>query len=153
MNKNSRPHAFTLIEVLIVVVIMAVLAALIIPQYTNTSDDAKKSTLKSNLHIMRSQIELYRMDHLAKLPTIQNNDLPQLTHATNSNGETGAPGPGYPHGPYIVAVPKNPFDDSNKVTAVETSGEPPTSAAGNLGGWQYDGFTGDIWPNHPEYFE
>ena len=53
MRGNSR--GFTLIEVLIVVVILAVLAAVIIPHFTDCSDDAKKSTLTHNLSILRAQ--------------------------------------------------------------------------------------------------
>ena len=48
---------------LIVVVIMAILAATIIPQFTDSTKDAKASTTKFNLHTLRSQIELYRTQH------------------------------------------------------------------------------------------
>ena len=48
--KNSPRSAFTLIEVLIVVVIMAILAAAIVPQFTDSTKDAKSSTAKFNLH-------------------------------------------------------------------------------------------------------
>ena len=58
MAVNYRRSAFTLIEVLIVVVIMAVLAATIIPQFSASTEDAKTSQLSFNVHTMRSQIEL-----------------------------------------------------------------------------------------------
>ena len=45
--KTQKQNAFTLIEILIVVVIMAVLAAAIIPQFTDSTDDAKESTAVS----------------------------------------------------------------------------------------------------------
>ena len=150
----ERRGGFTLIEVLIVVVIMAVLAATILPQFTSTAGDAKQSTLSHNMHTMRSLIELYKTTHLSGYPAITDNDLPQLTNATNGVGETGTPGEAYPHGPYIVhALPDNPFDGSNKVTAVATAGEKPTAVVGNLGGWLYDATTGEIWPNNAEYYQ
>ncbi len=59
---------FTLIEVLIVVVMMAVLAATIIPQFASSTDDAKSSALKFNLHALRSQIEMYKLQHNGAVP-------------------------------------------------------------------------------------
>ncbi len=148
-----RSSGFTLIEVLLVVVIMAVLAGTIIPRYLGIADDAKASTLNHNLHVLETQLEIYREQHLNCYPTIQANGLPQLTSATNAAGEMGAPGPQYPLGPYILEAPMNPFDGSKQVTAVAVPGQPPTGVVGTLGGWQYDVTTGTIWPNHPEYYQ
>lgn len=153
VNVVSRRAGFTLIEVLIVVVIMAVLAAIVIPQFTIPTEEAKRSTLESNMHTLRSQIELYKMAHLGHYPTIQDNSLPQLTSATNDAGEIGPSGPAYPHGPYIVVMPPNPFDDSDRVTAVDVPGQKPSGVVGALGGWQYDQTNGEIWPNNPEYYQ
>ena len=69
MNSNGRRSAFTLIEVLIVVVIMALLAATIIPQFSSSTSDAKKSALNFNLHTMRSQIGVYAVNHNGTAPT------------------------------------------------------------------------------------
>ena len=60
---NRRTHTrtgFTLIEILIVVVILGILAAVVIPQFTNAADDASVSSARTQLQTMRSQIELYR---------------------------------------------------------------------------------------------
>ncbi len=56
-----RQRGFTLIEILIVVVILGILAAIVIPQFTNASQDAQVSAVKSQLQTIRSQIELYRV--------------------------------------------------------------------------------------------
>ncbi|MDZ4754174.1 MAG: prepilin-type N-terminal cleavage/methylation domain-containing protein [Phycisphaerae bacterium] len=56
-----RQRGFTLIEILIVVVILGILAAIVIPQFTNASQDAQVSAVKSQLQTVRSQIELYRI--------------------------------------------------------------------------------------------
>ncbi len=142
MITDRRRKAFTLIEVLIVVVIMAVLAATIIPQFSSSTRDAKESSLKFNVHTMRSQIELYKVQHLGSYPTISGDDLPQLTSATNANGVSGAAGPDFPYGPYMEEVPLNPFNDLNTVAAGVGGPGDGTS------GWQYDENTGGIWPNH-----
>ena len=124
-----RRKAFTLIEVLIVVVIMAVLAATIIPQFSSSTEDAKNSQLSFNVHTLRSQIELYKVHHGGTYPAITSNDLPQLTNATNAAGETGSPGDAYPYGPYVdAALPNNPFNDLN--TVVAGTGTAGTGASG-----------------------
>ena len=52
--------AFTLIEILIVVVLLGILAAIVIPQFSDASDQAKISAQASDLHTLRGQIQLYR---------------------------------------------------------------------------------------------
>jgi prepilin-type N-terminal cleavage/methylation domain-containing protein len=151
MRGDRVPGGFTLIEVLIVVVIVAILAGTIITNFGSSTDDARKSSMKSNLRTMRSQIELYSVDHDNTYPQIQGNDLPQLYRATDAAGQMDVSGPLYPHGPYIDAIPINPYDSSNKVTAVAVAGQDPTGPVGTLGGWQYDPSTGEIWPNHKGY--
>ena len=149
MSNHRRRSGFTLIEVLIVVVIMAVLAATIIPQFSSSTKDAQESSLKFNTHTLRSQIELYKVHHLGNYPTIQAASLPQLTSATNVSGTTGAAGADFPYGPYVDnELPTNPFNDSNGVTA-------GTGAAfiDDGTGWQFDVNTGGIWPNNTEYYE
>ena len=63
MSRDRRRNAFTLIEVLIVVIIMAVLAATIIPQFSSSTNDAKNSSVVFNLQTIRSQIEMYKTHH------------------------------------------------------------------------------------------
>ena len=61
MTRRKRIRTgFTLIEILIVVVILGILAAVVIPQFTNAADDASVSSARTQLQTMRSQIELYR---------------------------------------------------------------------------------------------
>ena len=129
MGNARHRKAFTLIEVLIVVVIMAVLAATVIPQFSSSTQDAMESSLKFNVHTMRSQIELYKVHH-GTYPQITNGDLPQLTSATNLEGQPGQPGPDHPFGPYIDgALPANPFNNRNDVAA--GNGTPDGSSGGN----------------------
>lgn len=143
---HCRPSGFSLIEVLIVVVIMAVLAAVIIPHFTDVSNDAKTSSLKHNLYTLRAQIGMYKITHGGAVPTIQNNSLPQLTSATNASGVIGPSGTSFPYGPYIAGgqFATNPFDQKNTVTA--TAVFPPTASTAD-GGWLYNETTGQIAPN------
>ena len=146
--KRDRRQGFTLIEVLIVVVIMAILAATVIPQFSSSTNDARESAVTFNAHSLRTQIEMYKVHHLGEYPEISGSSLPQLTSKTNAGGDIGT-GDAYPYGPYVTGeLPKNPFNDSNTVVA----GTGGAVVAGGAG-WQYDISTGNIWPNNEEYFQ
>jgi prepilin-type N-terminal cleavage/methylation domain-containing protein len=146
MTKLRRRCGFTLIEVLIVVVIMAVLAATIIPQFSSSTKDAQTSTVSFNSKTLRSQIELYRANHLSTYPAITGNALPQLTGMTDVNGNIGT-GAAFTYGPYLDAVPSNPFNGLATVGPVPTPGTIPTTGDGKYG-YQYDVTTGNIFPDH-----
>lgn len=150
MKTKQHRGGFTLIEVLIVVVIMAVLAATIIPQFTNSANDAKVSSLKFNLHSLRGTLEMYKLHHQGALPAGTNN-LEQLTKATNVAGTTGTAGPTFPYGPYLQnGFPMNPYTNSNKVTLFTGTGTPTASGATDAG-WLYRPATGEIWIDHEDY--
>ncbi len=148
---NGRRGAFTLIEVLIVVIIMAVLAATIIPQFSSSTTDAKTSSLKFNLHTLRSQIEMYKIHHnnvAPKFSTFTN----QMTKATDASGSTTGTTATLIYGPYIQGeVPANPFNNSNALVAYTTTTD-PTGVADETSGWQYNESTGGFFPNNSEYF-
>ncbi|MEW4451583.1 prepilin-type N-terminal cleavage/methylation domain-containing protein [Bremerella sp. JC817] len=132
---HSKKNGFTLIEVLIVVVILAVLAATVIPQFTDSTTDAKKSSVLFNLHTLRSQIQLYRAHHDGKVPGAA---LTELTIATDADGNAGGS-----FGPYLSKIPVNNF--TNSATVSSTTGAPSAVVEG--AGWLYDSTTGEIWVN------
>ena len=141
---KHRPNGFTLIEVLIVVVIMAVLAATIIPQFGSATKDANISTAQFNVHTLRNVIDHYKLHHAGVAPTGTNN-LEQLVKATNQAGVVGAAGTSFPFGPYLKnSLPINPFTKSAKVTLFTGAGMPTASGATDAG-WIYQPATGEIW--------
>ena len=109
-----RKTGFTLIELLIVIVVLGILAAIVVPQFTDASTDAKTSSLVSNLQTVRSQIQMYKIQHSGALPgdgTASVSDA--MTKYTDADGAltlVQAPGTGV-YGPYLQAIPKNPFND------------------------------------------
>lgn len=97
--KKLTSGAFTLIEILVVVILLGILAAIIVPQFMSSSDEAKLSALKSDLHTLRAQIQLYRVktgaypgadlsdlvdDYLPKLPTNPFNNLATVGLVANA---------------------------------------------------------------------
>src|SRR3954453_23679033 len=98
-SRSSR--GFTLVEILIVVIILGILAAIVIPQFTNASQDARESSLLSQLQTLRSQIELYKLQHKDKLPDLVTNWNP-LTTKTDSDGAASAAPDAF--GPYMQSA-------------------------------------------------
>ncbi|MHB8093090.1 MAG: type II secretion system protein [Syntrophales bacterium] len=125
---------FTLIEMLIVIIILGILAMVIIPQITVSTDDAKVSTLKTNLAGMRSAIETYYAQHNMTYPGVKDSGvtgsgagtsgafIAQLTQFTDVDGKvSGTKTDTAIYGPYIKgnALPANPFvTDATKANQV-----------------------------------
>jgi general secretion pathway protein G len=104
-KKMRTRKGFTLVEILIVVVILGILAAIVIPQFTNASTEAKESNLKSNLQTVRAQLELYKL---------RNNDLAPLDETTFVSVMTVKDINGMC---YLPAIPVNPFTGGSSVAA------------------------------------
>jgi prepilin-type N-terminal cleavage/methylation domain-containing protein len=67
---SCSSKGFTLVELLIVVVIMAVLAATVIPEFNSSTDNAKTNTSMFNLPTMRAQLQTYQAQHRVNAPTL-----------------------------------------------------------------------------------
>ncbi len=111
--KSQVRSAFTLIEILIVVVIMAILAATIIPQFTDSTADAEEATAEFNLNTLRAQIELYKAQHGGNLPAFAGGAITGLTTQTTHGGSS--------FGPYLVKMPTDTITNSATVTEVTGS--------------------------------
>ena len=143
---------FTLVEILIVVVILGILAAIVIPQFTDASTQAKESALASDLQMMRSQLELYKIQHNDNLPdtTGQATFEACMLEQTDQYGAAGTD-----FGPYMGKLPSNPFvsgDATDDITFAGTG----TCPSNGLTGWWMRTDTGefranDSDPNHAEY--
>jgi general secretion pathway protein G len=152
MTRHHR-SAFTLIEVLIVVIIMAVLAATIIPQFSSSTNDAKDSALKFNLHSIRSQIEMYKAQHGNTSPALAT-FANQMTKKTDSSGVVGT-GTTNIYGPYFQGdVPANPFNNKNTLvaTTATTDAEAKLVATGD-DGWLYNATSGSFFPDNVDYYK
>ncbi len=142
-QKMKAKSGFTLVEILIVVVILGILAAVVIPQFTEASTEAKLSSLCTDLQTVRSQIELYKVQHNDNKPGVPNGlhtasitFEAALTTQTDIYGETWVAGAGTAYGPYMQKIPTNQFTD--KITV--------NTAGGALGddshGWEFNTGTG-----------
>ncbi len=168
ISKPSKLNAgFTLVELLIVVIILAILAAIVVPQFSSATRDTQESALDANLAGMRNAIELFKVQH---------NDWPGAG-ATGAGGDCtgGTKGVGlagtkeafsehltqfsdklgntctvqfgtYKFGPYIrKAMPMDPVTD--KTDIVVTALGTPIVPSAATGGWAYDTKSGQIVVN------
>ena len=112
----TRNKGFTLVEILMVVIILGILAAIVIPQFTEASNDARDSSFSSDLQTLRSQVELYKVQHGDLSPdngetgdAVSDNFVTRMIGKTDKAGamDTGT------LGPYLQKFPTNPFPASN----------------------------------------
>lgn len=105
IHRNTARKAFTLIEILIVVVILGILAAVVIPQFTNAADDANDASVRTQLQTLRSQIELYRAQNGGADPALNSSGWADLIN-----------------GGYLPAPPRNPMTGSSSFGSGTTNG-------------------------------
>jgi len=139
MLQHSR-KGFTLVEILIVVIILGILAAIVIPQFTQASTEARISNLKTNLQTVRSQLLLFKVQHLESYPGAT--FATQMTQYTDISGDVAtSPDATHTFGPYLQSIPVNPISNVNTlriVTGATTVFAAPTTD----GGWWFNSTTG-----------
>lgn len=128
-----RTKAFTLVELLIVIIIIAVLAAIAIPKFSNSSQRSKESALRAELSLLRNAVELFKTDTGAFPATL--NDL-QATAAPasglDSAGAVKAITAADWKGPYVNKVNPDPVSSAAFAYATTgTVGKITSSATGN----------------------
>ena len=134
--RRRKQSGFTLVELLIVVIILGILAAVVIPQFTTASSEAKESALVSNLATIRQAIELYHVQHADIFPDGAT-FVTLMTNSTDSSGDTA----GDQYGPYIRnSFPNNPI---NGLATVNDG----IITANDSTGWMYDDVSGEFRAN------
>ena len=150
MFRANRRLGFTLVEVLIVVVIMAVLAATIIPQFTDASGDAKVSSGKTNLGTIKSVLALYKAQHNGNYPvnsatvSLETALTSKTTPAGVVDASAGTCGPYLQIGDF----PADPFANVKTVTNSATTPLAAPAANTTTGGYNYNPTTGEIRFNY-----
>jgi type IV pilus assembly protein PilA len=152
-------RGFSLVELIIVVAILGILAAITIPQFQSHTTEARSAAAKNNLHILRAAIKLYAAQHNDVPPGYPDGDpsatpsyvlfILQLTRSTNRSGQFADIGTdGYPFGPYISDMPENSFNNKKWMITIGNSESFPAEATGDSG-WIYKAAAKKIrldWP-------
>ena len=155
-----RTPAFTLIEILIVVIILVILGAIVIPQFGNASKDAKHAGLVTTVQTLRGQIGMFRLQHNDWLPGAaplvgsggafnQTTFWEQLTRFSDATGATNLTKTAtHDRGPYMQGIPVNPLcPDSTAASNVAATVDGAASATVVGFIYDYQGGTGSgrIW--------
>ena len=151
---RRAPAGFSLIEILIVVVILGILAAIAIPKLSNASLLARESTLKDDLRLLRTQVGVYKSQHAvfpgfpggdsSQTPTAQT-CYDQLLQYTDIAGNVSATSSTqYRWGPYVTSMPANPI---NGQTSWKILADSDPFTPDDTTGWLYQPTTGRIAAN------
>lgn len=135
--------AFALVEILIVVAILGILAAIALPMFQGHIQQAKESAAKDNLRILRNTIELYAAQHNGIPPGYPNDDQDNLfpTPLTFYNQIVF-------EGHYLSEMPENPLNGDARIHVLGNSATFPENADGETG-WIYQPATRTIRLNSP----
>ena len=103
MTNSPREHGFTLIEIMVVIVILGVLAALVVPRVLDRPDEARATAAKSDIATIVQALKLYRLDN-QRYPT---ND--QGLNALVAKPEQPPVPPNWKPGGYLERLPADPW--------------------------------------------
>ncbi len=159
--RASRQTGFTLVELLIVVIILAILAAIVVPQFTASTDEAREAGIDSTLANMRATLDLYRQQHgeypadgeaVADQAAATMAFWDQLTLFTDDTGATSATKDptNFPYGPYLHKA-SLPTVEGSSTIVISDSAVIPLDVSAGTGGWIYSWETGQFMVNHPSY--
>ena len=132
MKVRRIRKAFTLVEILIVVVILGILAAIVVPQFTQAANEARQGNTATQISTLENQFELFRA---------RTGAYPTVAQLNTDSANAAFAGMGWGpmiDGDYIKEPPVNPYNDATSVAAA--------AAVGN--GWIYDEATGDLDPDN-----
>jgi len=99
---HARPRGFTLIEIMVVVIIIGLLAAVIVPSVISKVDDAKAAKAKSDIQALETALTMYRLDN-SKYPTSDQGLLALTQQPTDPSVRHWRPGG------YIERISKDPW--------------------------------------------
>jgi len=146
MKNEKQKQGFTVMEIFIVIIILGIIAAIVVPKFSQASSEARLENLVSDLQMVRSQIELYKIQHKDLLPgqsakggSINEQNFKVALTVRGSDGM----------GPYLKKLPKNYYLPNAKhrdsVTCVNDPKANPTGKEGT--GWWFNAATGEFRAN------
>jgi general secretion pathway protein G len=101
-SRYSRQRAFTMIEIMVVVIVIAILAAIIMPQFLGTTDDAKVATAKANVAELANALQRFYLT-MDRYPTTEEGLKVLLAAPTGEESKW--------RGPYVDKIPIDPWGD------------------------------------------
>jgi general secretion pathway protein G len=131
-------RGFTLIEVMVVIVILGILAALVVPRVLSRPDEARAVAAKQDLAVISQALKLYRLDN-QRYPSAE-----QGLGALIAKPETAPLPPNWKPGGYLERLPKDPWGNAYVYANPGLHGEIDVLSYGADGKPGGDGFDADI---------
>jgi len=135
---RARIRAFTLIEVMVVVAILAVLAALIVPKVMSRPDEARVVAARQDIASLLQALKLYRLDNL-RYPTTEQGLGALVTRPTLAPVP-----PNWKPGGYLERLPRDPWGHPYQYLSPGLHGEVDVFSFGADGAPGGEGFDADI---------
>jgi len=135
-------RAFSLVELMIVVAVLGILAAIVVPQFQEHSVQAKEAVAKDSLRLLRGAIELYAARHGGVPPGYEDDDPGTAPGDSHFNRQVIV------EGRYLSEMPENPFNTRQDIRMIGNSEAFPGDPTGGFG-WVYQPATKTIkldWP-------
>jgi general secretion pathway protein G len=119
LRRRSRfvQRGFTLIEIMVVVVIMGILAALVVPKLMGRTDDARITAARQDISTLMQALKLYKLDN-QRYPTTE-----QGLQALIAKPTSGPAANGWKSGGYIDKLPKDPWGNPYQYLSPGVKGE------------------------------
>lgn len=134
---------FTLVELMIVVSILGILAAIVLPEFQSHTQQAKEAAAKDSLRILRETIERYAAEHNDVPPGYPSNDPSNNPGTASFNTQLF-------NGDYLSARPKNPFNNSGAFKLIGNLETFPTEPVlPEVNGWIFQPATKTLKLNWP----
>lgn len=131
-----RHRAFTLVEILIVVVILGILAAMVIPQFSSATQEATVNATYTDLQKMRKAITMWMTRNNGTIPPIGDDEDPVVAWGdlVGDNGD------------YMLSAPTNSWvGGPNSRRVIIVSGYEPDGTWTDEAGWIFNPDTGDLY--------
>lgn len=130
--RTYREAGFTLVELVIIIAVLGILAAVAIPKYSNITSESKEAAARGALGGLRSGVTIFYANQAVTTGTASWPSLAQI--AT-------------PGTVMEQAVPANPYQHPDSAADSIVTGVSKGTTVGSRGGWAYNAATGEIWPN------
>lgn len=130
--KSRKEAGFTLIELVIIIVVLGILAAVAIPKYQDITGEAKEAAARGALGGIRSGITIFYANQAVTTGTATWPTLSELETAGTVMAQV---------------IPKNPYQLKANAPDSMVTGVTKGTIVGTRGGWAFNATTGEIWPN------